>query len=59
MHHKFCVIDDEIICTGSFNWTSQAVTGNNEFVMISNESWIVDPFRAEFKKLWEETKPQV
>ena len=57
MHHKFEISDDEILCTGSFNWTSQAVAGNNESVVITNEPWTVEPFCAEFKKLWQETVP--
>ena len=57
MHHKFFIIDDELICCGSFNWTSQAVTGNNESVIVTNDSWAVQPFVTEFKKLWLETKP--
>jgi cardiolipin hydrolase len=57
MHHKFFIIDDELLCSGSFNWTSQAVTGNNESVIITNDPWTVEPFCAEFQKLWQETKP--
>ncbi|XP_057377468.1 uncharacterized protein LOC130699181 [Daphnia carinata] len=57
MHHKFVIIDDKVLCFGSFNWTSQAVTGNNESVVVTNDPWVVEPFCAEFKKLWVETKP--
>jgi phosphatidylserine/phosphatidylglycerophosphate/cardiolipin synthase-like enzyme len=28
MHNKFVVIDDQVLITGSFNWTCQAVTSN-------------------------------
>lgn len=41
MHNKFALIDSIILVTGSFNWTSQAVTGNQEN-LISNI----------FTKLW-------
>lgn len=58
MHHKFCIIDDEMVFCGSFNWTSQAITGNNESVIVTNDAWVVEPFRAEFKKLWEATNPK-
>ena len=57
MHHKFFIIDDQLVCSGSFNWTSQAVTGNNESVIVTSDPWTVEPFCAEFEKLWHETKP--
>jgi phosphatidylserine/phosphatidylglycerophosphate/cardiolipin synthase-like enzyme len=34
MHHKYVVIDDFCVLTGSFNWTHNAVTTNEEDVLI-------------------------
>nr|CCA22108.1 predicted protein putative [Albugo laibachii Nc14]CCA23400.1 predicted protein putative [Albugo laibachii Nc14] len=34
MHHKFCIIDGNILLNGSFNWSRQAVIGNNENLAI-------------------------
>ena len=34
MHHKFCVIDDKIAITGSYNWTYYAETRNVENIII-------------------------
>jgi cardiolipin hydrolase len=53
MHHKFALIDNKILVNGSFNWTGQAVMGNNENVVISNESVIVERFVEEFARLWD------
>ena len=33
VHHKFCIIDDKIVVTGSYNWTYYAEQRNWENVM--------------------------
>ena len=58
MHHKFCIIDNNIVMTGSFNWTMQAIMGNNENVIITSELEVVNPFVSEFEKLWNEYDPK-
>lgn len=56
MHNKFAIIDDLVLATGSFNWTSQAVTGNQEnLCVIDNEKFVKD-YKEEFEKLWEKFK---
>lgn len=47
MHHKFIVIDDELLMNGSFNWTVSAVRYNNENVVVTSDSKQV----TEFKKV--------
>ncbi len=37
MHHKFCVIDNCTVITGSYNWSRQA-TRNNENIVISTDA---------------------
>lgn len=56
MHHKFMIIDNQILTFGSFNWTSQAVTGNLESLLVTNDQLIVKPFCTEFQRLWDETQ---
>lgn len=51
MHHKFCVIDDSVAITGSYNWTYYAETRNVENIVISDNSDIVMFFSAEFQRL--------
>lgn len=53
MHHKFVIIDDDILITGSANWTMQALFGNTENIIITNHSVLVKRFVDEFKKLWD------
>ncbi|XP_075243040.1 uncharacterized protein LOC142337587 [Convolutriloba macropyga] len=52
MHHKFVIIDNSAVATGSFNWTQQAVVGNNENLIITNHKVSVDKYAQEFNKLW-------
>jgi mitochondrial cardiolipin hydrolase len=59
MHHKFVVIDDYILMTGSFNWTKQAVNKNQENIVIFDNPPLAEKFTEEFKRLWEQFTPSV
>lgn len=58
MHHKFAVIDGSTLITGSFNWTMQALMGNNENIIITQDPQLVDPFKEEFELLWKKFDPK-
>ena len=58
MHHKFVVIDGELLMSGSLNWTIQALCGNRENVIITNEPKLVQPFINQFEILWKQYNPQ-
>lgn len=51
MHHKFCVIDKEVVITGSYNWTYYAETRNVENILITDEKKVVNQFVQEFTRL--------
>lgn len=51
MHHKFCLIDDRIAITGSYNWTYYAETRNVENIVITDNLEIVNLYLAEHKRL--------
>lgn len=51
MHHKFCVIDNSYVITGSYNWTYYAETRNIENIFVSNSSDIIQQYYKEFKSL--------
>jgi len=54
MHHKFCVIDEEIVWTGSFNPTlSGSFRENNNVIAIRAPSLAAE-FIKEFERLWRE-----
>lgn len=51
MHHKFCVIDNKIAITGSYNWTYYAETRNVENIVITDNLEIVNLYLMEYKRL--------
>lgn len=57
MHHKFCVVDNKRVITGSYNWTRSAEQYNHENVLITNDKKVVDAYCNEFEKLWKDMKP--
>ena len=57
MHHKFAVIDDFILITGSFNWTKQAVDKNQENLVILDDPVLARSYTDQFNKIWEEFAP--
>lgn len=58
MHNKFCIIDNQVLINGSYNWTYYAESKNKENVLIiKNEMDVVKSFENEFSKLVELLKP--
>ena len=57
MHHKFCIVDNKKLISGSFNWTMQAVMGNKENVIVTEDPKLVRGFVQEFEELWQEVVP--
>ncbi len=53
MHHKFAVIDEAVVVTGSFNWTTQAVFNNQENVLFIENAEIAKKYTDEFQRLWD------
>ncbi|MFA6269117.1 MAG: phospholipase D family protein [archaeon] len=53
MHNKFTVIDGNVVATGSFNYSQNADTKNDEnLVFIVSES-IASKFKVDFDHLWD------
>ena len=50
MHNKFCIIDDMVI-TGSYNWTYHA-NNNSENILMTDEDCVVNSYREEFDRLF-------
>lgn len=56
MHHKFAIVDQRTVVTGSLNWTSGSVQ-NFENVIISSDTSVVKAYIEEFDRLWDIMKP--
>ena len=54
MHHKFALIDHEILVNGSYNWTRSADQYNHENLIITKDEALVNDFTKEYKSLWDE-----
>ena len=55
MHNKFCIIDD-LVMTGSYNWTYHA-NNNSENILMTDEESVVNSYREEFDRLFGEAIP--
>lgn len=52
MHHKFVIIDDFLVMTGSFNWTFLAEKRNLEHVVVLNSEVLIKQFTELFDRYW-------
>ena len=52
MHHKFMIVDNKIVLTGSYNWTRSAALYNQENILSMDDEEVVSKFSNEFEKLW-------
>ncbi len=52
MHHKFAILDEAVVITGSFNWTTQAVKSNQENILFFENEKIAKNYLDEYNRLW-------
>ena len=52
MHHKFAVLDNSVVVTGSFNWTTQAVLHNQENILFYENKSICQKYTNAYNDLW-------
>jgi len=53
MHNKFCIIDNKVILTGSFNPTERGNFYNNNNLIIIHSKYLTENYEAEFEELWD------
>ena len=52
LHHKFAVIDNKKVITGSFNWSPAAAHTNDETLMVIHSPKLAKHFTREMNRLW-------
>ena len=57
MHHKVMIIDEEIVITGSYNFSDSAERRNDENVVIIFSPEVAGEFMAEFQRVYGMAKP--
>lgn len=55
MHDKFAVIDNQVVITGSFNWTATAEKKNAENLLIIKDKELAWRYKDQFKELWKKS----
>jgi cardiolipin hydrolase len=53
MHNKFAIMDENILLTGSFNWTYSAVVKNFENILVTGDAVYLEKYIPEFERMWE------
>lgn len=51
MHNKFCIIDNKVVITGSFNWSISASLHFENIVIIENDYELVKRYLHEFEDI--------
>ncbi len=56
MHHKFVILDRQMVLTGSYNWTLESESENHENLVILEGPEPVEAYAREFEILWSGTE---
>ena len=51
MHDKFCIIDSQVVLTGSYNWSDNAEFKNDENITVTIDPSLAIKYSKEFKRL--------
>ncbi len=52
LHHKFAVIDNKTVITGSFNWSPAAAHTNDETLLVIHSPKLAAHFTREMNRMW-------
>lgn len=51
MHEKFCIIDDRVVITGSYNWTNKAEVNYESISVFTDEQDTITDYKARFQSI--------
>jgi len=51
LHHKFCLIDNDTVINGSFNWTYRASSADENIIIIQGDTDFAEQFQRAFMHL--------
>ncbi|HRL12927.1 MAG TPA: phospholipase D-like domain-containing protein, partial [Aggregatilineales bacterium] len=51
MHHKVFIVDDTHVITGSFNFSANAITSNDENLVIIHDPELARQYIAEYERV--------
>jgi len=51
MHDKFCIIDNQVVLTGSYNWTNNAEFRNDENITVEKDPTQATRYSQEYRRL--------
>ncbi len=57
LHHKFSIIDNRTVITGSHNWSEAANNGNDETLIVIENPTVAAHYQREFNRLYGKIKP--
>ncbi len=57
MHHKVLIIDEQIVVTGSYNFTNSAEKRNDENTLILHDPTLAQQYLAEFWRVYNQAQP--
>ncbi|XP_034831307.1 mitochondrial cardiolipin hydrolase-like [Maniola hyperantus] len=52
MKHKFCLVDEKILMTGTLNWGDDRSFDHWNYVYITSKHQLVEPVKNEFNQIW-------
>jgi phosphatidylserine/phosphatidylglycerophosphate/cardiolipin synthase-like enzyme len=56
MHHKVLIIDEQIVVSGSYNFSDSAEASNDENVLVIHSPAIAAQFLAEFQRIYDQAQ---